>query len=76
MMDLNTEEMVSAVKTMVVFLFKIDNGGIHMAVALMSQNITVQLHTNLLGSEICYLGTVVFLLVFCLIDVVTKKQQA
>ena len=75
MIDLDAEEVVFAVKIMVAHFFEIDSSGIHMAVALMSQNITVQLHIDVLASEIRCLGTVVFILVLRLVDVVTKEQQ-
>ena len=74
MIDLDAEEVVFVVKTMVALLFEIDSSGIHTAVVLMSQDTTVQLQIDVLGSEIRCLGTVVFLLVSHLVDVITKKQ--
>ena len=86
MMDLDAEEMVSAVKiidlnakvstekAMVALVFEIDGGGIHMVMALMNKNTTVLFKIVVLGSEIRYLRTVVFPLVLCLVDVVTEEQ--
>ena len=59
---------------MVPFLFKIDIGGIHMAVALMSQDRMVQLQIDVLRFEIWCLRTVVFLLISRLVDIITKEQ--
>lgn len=85
--NLNIEEVVSAIKiiyldaemfvekTIVAFIFEMNGSGIHTAIILMSQDITVLLQIIALGSEIRYLRTVVFLLVPCLVNVVTKEQQ-
>ena len=87
MIDLDAEEVVSAVKiiyldaevsvekTMVALVFEIDVGGIHTAMTLMNQDTTVLLQIIVLGSEIRCLGTVVFPLVPRLVDVVTEEQQ-
>ena len=86
MMDLDAEEVVSAVKiiyldaevsvekTMVALVSEIDGGSIHTAMTLMNQDTTVLLQIVVLGSEIRCLGTVVFPLVPRLVDVVTKDE--
>ena len=71
MMDLDAE--VSVEKTMVALVFEIDGGGIHMAMTLMNQDTTVLLQI-VLGSEIRYLGTIVFPLVPRLVDVVIEDE--
>ena len=75
MIGLDAEEVVCAVKIMVALVFEIDGNNIHMEMALMNQNTMVLLQIVVLGSEIWYLGTAVFLLVSCLVDIVTKEQQ-
>lgn len=70
--DLKAE--VSAKKVMVALVFKINGGGIYIAIALINQDTTMLFQIVVLMSEIQYFGTVVFLLVFCFTDVVTKKQ--
>ena len=71
MIDLDAE--VSVEKIMMALVFEIDGGGIHMAMTLMNQDTTVLLQI-VLGSEIRYLGTVIFPLVLCLVDVVIKDE--
>ena len=85
MMDLDVEEMVSAMKiidldaevsaekVMVALVFEIDGGNIHMAMILMNQDTTVLFQIIILASEIRCLGTVVFSLVLRLVDVITKE---
>ena len=86
MMDLDAEEVMSALKkiymddevsvekTIVALVFEIDGGGIHMAMTLINQDITVLLQIVVLGSEIHCLGTIVFPLVHCLVDVVIEDE--
>ena len=86
MIDLDAEEMVSTVKiiyldtevsvekTMIALIFEVDIGSNHTAMTLINQDATVLLQIIVLGSEICCLGTVVFPLVFCLIDNVIKDE--
>ena len=86
MMDLDVEEMVSAVKIiyldaevsiekkMVALVFEIDGGGIYTAMTLINQDTMVLLQIVVLGFEIWYLETVVFSLVLCLIDIVTRNE--
>lgn len=87
MIDLNVgEDLVSAVKIInldaeisvekiiVVLIFEIDSNGIYTVMILMNQNTIVLLQIVMLKSEIPYFGTVVFSLVFSLIDIITKEQ--
>ncbi len=60
--NLNTKEIMSAEKTIVALVFKIDCGNIQTAMALMNRNTMILFQI------------VVLLLVFCLIDIVTKEQ--
>ena len=66
---------MSTEKTMVALVFEINFGSIYMAMILMNQDTTILLQTVMLESGIQCLGIVVFLLVLCFVDVVTKKQQ-
>ena len=75
MMDLDAKEVMSAVKTMIALVFEIDSGGIHTAMISMRQDTMVQHQIIVLGSKIRYLGTVVFPLVLCLVDVIADEQQ-
>lgn len=52
---------------------KIDADGNHMTITLRNQDTTVLLWIVVLGFKIRYLETIVFPLVFCLADVVTKE---
>ena len=72
-MYLDTEEVVSVVKKMLVLVFEIDSSDIHMVVTLIRQNTTVQLWIVILRSEIRCFGTFVFPLVLCLIDIVVNE---
>ena len=85
-MDMDTQKMVSAMKityldaemsvekTMVALIFEINSSGIYMAMIMINQDTTVLLQIVILGSEIQCLGTVIFLLVLCLVNVITKEQ--
>ena len=70
--DLDAE--MFAKKTMVILVFKIDSGEIHTAIALINWDKMVLFQIVVLISEIWCFRTVVFFLVFCLVDVVTKEQ--
>ena len=70
--DLNAK--VSAKKTMVALVFEIDSSGIYMAMVLINQDTTMLFQIIVLAFEIQYLGTILFPLVPCLVDVVTKEQ--
>ena len=74
-MDLDAEEVMSAVKTMLALIFEIDSSGTHTAVTSMRQDTTVQIRIVMLGSEIRCHGIVVFPLVLCLEDIVANEQQ-
>ena len=88
MMDLDAKEVVFAVKiigldaevsvekAMVALVFEIDGSGIHMAMTLMNQDITVLFQIVVLASKIRCLGTIVFPLVPCLVEVVTEEQYS
>ena len=85
-MDLDAEEVMSIVKiiyldaevsvkkTMVALVFEIEGGNIYMTITLMNQDITVLLQIIALGSKIQCLGTIVFSLILCLVDVITKDE--
>ena len=70
--DLDAE--VSTEKIMVAPVFEINVSGIHTVIALMNQETTMLLQIVMLVSEIRCLGTLVFLLVPRLADIVTKEQ--
>lgn len=72
MIDLNTE--ISAKKTIVALLFEIDNGGMNTAIILVNQNIMMLFQIVVVVSKIRCLGIILFPLVFCLVDVITKEQ--
>lgn len=69
---LNTK--ISADKTMVGLVFKIDSNGIYTEIALIKQNIIVLLQTVVLKSKIQCLKIIIFLLVFYFIDIIIKEQ--
>ena len=71
---IDLDSKMSAEKIMVAPVYKIDSGGIYTVMALINQKTTVLLQIIVLVSEIRCLGTVVFLLVPCLADVLTKGQ--
>ena len=62
-------------RTMVALVFEIDSGNIHTTMTSIRQDTMVQLRIIVLGSEIRCLGTIVFPLVLCFIDVVADEQQ-
>ena len=70
--DLDAE--ISAEKAMVPLIFEIDGGGIYMAMALMNQDTTILFQIIVLVSKIRCLKTIIFPLVSCLVDIVTKEQ--
>ena len=86
MIDLDAEDVMSAVKiidlhaevsvekTIVALVFEIDGGGIHTEIALIKQDTTVLLQIVVLGSEIRYLGSVIFFLVLRLVDIVFEDE--
>ena len=69
--DIHAE--VFADKTMVALVFEI-GGSIYAEMALIKQDTTVLLQIIVLGSKIRCLGSVVFLLVLCLVDVVFENE--
>lgn len=88
MINLNIEEVISAVKIinldieisakkiMIALVFKINNSDIYMTIILINQDIVVPFQIVALEFEIRYLGIIIFLIVSCLIDVVTKEQYS
>ena len=86
MMNLNTEKAVSTVKiiyldigvsvekTIMALVFEINVGSIYTAMTLMNQNIMVLLQIVILESKIWCLGTVIFFLISCLVDVVIENE--
>lgn len=53
--------------------FEIDDSGTHTKMALMNQDTIVLLLIVVLRSEVQYLGTILFFLVFYLVDIITKE---
>lgn len=86
MIDLNTEKYMFAIKIIdlnaemfiekiiLALVFKMNGGGIYMVITLMNYNTTVLLQIFILGFEIWYLGTIIYLLVPCLIHIITKGE--
>ena len=86
MIDLDAKKIVSTVKiiyldaevsvekTMVALVFEINTSSIHTAMTLINQDIIVLFQIVVLVSEIRFLGTVVFLLVPWLVDIVIKDE--
>lgn len=72
MIDLDAEIGVSAIKIMVDFVFEIDSNGKDTEIDL----IKVFLQLGIVGFKIWSLKTVVFFLVPCLIDIITKEQYS
>lgn len=88
MMDLDAKERVfvikiidldikmSAKKTIIALVFEINGSSIYTVMVLMNRDTIVLFQVVLLATEICYLETIIFLLVPCLINVVTKEQYS
>lgn len=88
MIDLDAEEGVfvikiidldikmSAEKTIIALVFDIDGSSIYTIMVLMNRNTIVLFQGILLANEICCLGNIIFLLVLCLVNVVTKEQYS
>ena len=86
MIDLDTKEMVSAVKIidldtevfaekiMMALVFEIDGGDIYMEMALMNQDTIVLLQIVVLEFKIRCFGAVIFFLVCRLLDIVIKDK--
>lgn len=86
MINLNAKKIVFAIKiinldaemfiekVIVAFVFKINGGSIYMVMILINQDIMMLCQIIVLVSEIRYLRTIVFLLVFCFINVIIKEQ--
>lgn len=65
---------VSAKKIMIELIFEIDGNGIHIRIALIDQDKIVLLQIIVLVSEIRWLKTVIFLLVYYLVDIVIEDE--
>lgn len=70
--DLDAE--VSTKKIMVALILEIYSGGIYTAMTLMNQNTMVLLQIVVLRSKIRCFGTVIFILVSYLVDIITKDK--
>lgn len=70
--DLDAE--VSAQKIMVLLIFEIDGNSIHIEMALIDQDTMVLFQIIILGFKICYLKTIVFLLICDLVDNIIKDK--
>lgn len=71
-MDMDAKIFVK--KTIVVFVFEINSSGICTAIALINQDTTILFWIIVLVSKIQYLRTVIFCLVFYLVDVITEDK--
>lgn len=69
MINLDAEMKLSTIKTMAGLLLKIDSNGKNKEIDL----IEIPLQLGMIGSKIESLETVVFLLIFCLIDIIIKE---